>query len=116
MLDELQRSISPQRKTEASRIEERGRNETPVCVTSVHHQSSSKTISTSGANQQLAEQAISQTSVARRLFDTAAVSDPAAHSSSVRPARSQSPELLLPVEGRTDSYAVIAPLLYLSKH
>ncbi|XP_057379607.1 uncharacterized protein LOC130701683 [Daphnia carinata] len=101
MLDELQRSISPQRKTEASRIEV-GRHETPVSVTSVHRQSSSKATSTSGTNQHLAEQAVSQTSIARRLFDTA--SDSAANSSSVRVARSRSPELLPPVEGRPHTY------------
>lgn len=95
MLDELQRSISPQRRTEPSRIEV-GRQDTPV--SSVQHQSSSKSVI---ANHQLAQQAVSQTSIARRLFDT---SDQAARSPDHQPHLPHLPHL--PVEGQTDSYNV----------
>lgn len=99
MLDELQRSISPQRKTAPPKVEAAAAKDSPVYATSVHHQSSSKSVRTSGtANRRhLAEQAVAQTSVARRLFDTSAVSEQQA-SSSARVTRSKSPEPLHPVE------------------
>jgi hypothetical protein len=98
MLDELQRSISPQRKTVPPKVEAAAAKDSPVYATSVHHQSSSKSVRTSGtANRHLAEQAVAQTSVARRLFDTSAVSEQQA-SSSARVTRSKSPEPLHPIE------------------
>lgn len=98
MLDELQRSISPQRKTVPPKVEAAAAKDSPVYASSVHHQSSSKSVRTSSgtANQHLAEQAVAQTSVARRLFDTSAVSEQA--SSSTRVTRSKSPEPLHPIE------------------
>lgn len=98
MLDELQRSISPQRKTAPPKVETAEAKDSPVYVASVHHKSSSKSVSTSGtANQQLAEQAVTQTSIARRLFDTSADSKQTS-SSSARVTRSKSPEPAHPIE------------------
>jgi hypothetical protein len=97
MLDELQRSISPQRKTAPPKVEVSGTKDSPVYVASVHHQSSSKSVSTIGTtNQQLAEQAVTQTSIARRLFDTSTVSEKT--SPSARVTRSKSPEPVHPTE------------------
>lgn len=97
MLDELQRSISPQRKTVPPKVEAAGAKDSPVYVSSVQHQSSSKSVRTSGTtNQNLEEQAVAQTSIARRLFDTSAVSEQI--SSSARVTRSKSPEPSHPIE------------------
>lgn len=112
MLDELQRSISPQRKTAPPKVETAEAKDSPVYVASVHHKSSSKSVSTSGtANQQLAEQAVTQTSIARRLFDTSADSKQTS-SSSARVTRSKSPEPAHPIESYNVSLCSIQINLY----
>ena len=110
MLDELQRSISPQRKTAPPKVETAEAKDSLVYVASVHHTSSSKSVSTSGtANQQLAEQAVTQTSIARRLFDTSA--DSKENSSSAR-TRSKSPEPAHSIESYNVSVCSIQINLY----
>jgi hypothetical protein len=116
MLDELQLSISPQRKagTSASRIEGSagsvGAKDTSssYSVTSgSHHQSSRQTVSSSNTSQHQEHHRTTPSS-ARRVFDTSSIAsnhslDQGASPASIRAARSQSPEQHIP---QTGSYNV----------
>lgn len=113
MLDELQLSISPQRKAGTTRIEAAGGKDASSSLLS------SSYILTSGSHQQSSRQTVSSSSTSQehrrtasgcRMFDSSSVaSNPSVDMgpvSSVRDARSQSPEQRIALKSTGGSYNV----------
>lgn len=105
MLDELQLSISPQRRAASSRIESAAGKDTYTLTSGSRQQSSRQTVSTSSTSQEH-----HGTASGSRMFDTCSItSNPSVDNgamSSIRDARSQSPEQHVPLKSTGASYNV----------